>query len=360
MKHKKIGVLCHKPSFVYHNNKKEFLLDALLNWTNQSNQGKLCAIFSPEHGLEGTHEAGASVSDDLSKKWGCPVYSLHGQTRAPTRSVLSNIDVLVIDIQEVGLRCYTYLSTLKLAMQAAKENNVKVLLLERPNPIKFWGPKGPILRSDYESFVGKVYTPFMHGENVGTLAKKINECICADLTVLPCGGAVNCSDYFLSNFVPPSPNLNSIDAVQAYPMTVLIEGTNYSEGRGALYPFQQIGAPWIDAKLLAKTLNDKKLKGVFFEPVTFTPKVISGMAENPKHKNVKCGGVFMHIYDKKSASPMIVTQTILKELFVTYPQQSSLEKWGGKYAMDLLIGTDQLRKWLVGKQKPKLMKCSCG
>ncbi|KKQ33078.1 MAG: YbbC [candidate division TM6 bacterium GW2011_GWF2_37_49] len=315
----------------------------------------MCAIFSPEHGLDGTHEAGASVSDDLSKKWGCPIYSLHGQTRAPTRSMLSNIDVLIIDIQEVGLRCYTYLSTLKLALQAAKENNVKVLLLERPNPIKFWGQRGPDLQPQFESFIGKVYTKFMHGQNTGTLAKTINKCIHANLTVLPCSEQVDGQDYFLSNFVSPSPNLNSINAIQAYPMTVLIEGTNYSEGRGTLYPFQQIGAPWVDAKLLAKTLNDKKLKGVFFEQVTFTPKIIPGMAENPKHKDVECKGVFMHIYDKKNVSPMIVTQTILKELFSAYPQQSNLEKWGGKYAMDMLIGTDHLRKWLVANQQSAQM-----
>lgn len=343
--------MCHRPSVVYCNGKKEFLPDALFNWTKQSNQAKMCAVFSPEHGLYGTHEASASVGDDLSKKWGCPIYSLHGKTRAPTKEMLANIDVLIIDFQEVGLRCYTYLSTLKLAMQVAKESSVEVILLERPNPLKFWGAKGPDMNPDFESFVGKVYTPFMHGQNIGALAKQINKNIQADLTILSCDEQADKQDYFLSDFTPPSPNLNSIDAVMAYPMTVLLEGTNYSEGRGTLYPFQQIGAPWVDAQRLANNLNNKNLKGVLFEPVKFMPKIIPGMAENPKHKNIECGGIFMHVYDKKSVSPMIVTQTILKELFASYPQQSSLEKWGGKYAMDLLIGTDKLRKWLEAKQR---------
>lgn len=349
-------MLCHKPSFVYHNDKKEFLIDALFDWTQQNKHAKMCAIFSPEHGLLGTQEAAASVDNDFAAKWNCPIYSLHGQVRAPTQEMLSNLDVLIIDIQEVGMRCYTYLSTIKLALQAAKENNIQVILLERPNPIKFWGSKGPVLQSDYESFVGKVYVPFMHGQKLGKLAKQINDCIRADLTIIPCEKKSDCKDYFLSNFIPPSPNLNSIDAVYAYPMTVLIEGTNYSEGRGTLYPFQQIGAPWVDAYSLAKNLNNKNLAGIFFEPVTFTPKIIAGMAENPKHKNVECNGVFIHVYDKNKVAPLIVAQTVLKELFTAYPAKSSLEKWGKQYAIDLLIGCDDLRKWLVSAQQRAQIK----
>lgn len=325
----------------------EFLPDALLNWTKQNSDAKLCAVFSPEHGLLGNHEAAASVEGGFADQWGCPVYSLHGSTRTPTSEMLSGLDLLIVDFQEVGLRCYTYLSTLKLVMQSAKENDVDVMVLDRPNPIQFWGVRGPGLKPEFESFVGKVNVPFIHGTTIGRIAHQINNDVGAKLIVLSCAKSLDLDDHFFYDFIPPSPNLNSIDAVYAYPLTVLIEGTNYSEGRGTAYPFRQIGAPWVDGVVLAERLNSKAMPGVFFEPVTFTPKIISGVAENPKHKNVECKGVFVHIFNRRAANPITVGQTILKELFTMYSAQSGLEKWGGQYATDLLTGNDQLRKWLL-------------
>ena len=129
-----------------------------------------------------------------------------------------------------------------------------------------------------------------------------------------------------------------------YPTTVFIEGTNYSEGRGTKYPFQQIGAPWVDAEVLAKALNDKKLAGIYFEPIRFTPKTIPGMAEDPKHKNQVCCGVFVHLYDAPKAQQIEIAQTILKVLFSLYPQQSKWLKWGKPFGIDLLVGGDEWRK----------------
>lgn len=345
LSNKNFGLLCHRCSVVNNDNKIEFLPDFLYQWTkNNKHKAKLCALFAPEHGIFGTKEAYAKIDSQRKSKWVCPIYSLHGTTKHPTGKMLQNLDLLIIDLQEVGVRCYTYLSTLALSLKAAKENSIPVLLLERPNPIKFLGAHGPDLNPGFQSFVGKVDTQFIHGLTIGQIAKNLNQTIGAELTVLSCDfNEKSTAAYFMSNYIPPSPNLPTIDSIICYPLTVFIEGTNYSEGRGTLHPFEQIGAPWVDAKKLANSLNQKKLHGIYFEPVSFMPKNISGMAENPKHKNSLCHGVFLHIYDYKKLKPMTIAQTILNELFKSYPQKSSFIKFENEYFVDLLAGSDCIR-----------------
>jgi uncharacterized protein YbbC (DUF1343 family) len=377
---KNIGLLCHKCSIVNvkdskKNNLPEFLPDFLYRWTkNSDGNAKLCALFAPEHGIFGSNEAGASVKSENSSKWGVPIYSLHGSTFCPSSKMLKNLDILIIDFQEVGMRCYTYLSTLALTLKSAKDANVSVLVLERPNPIKYLGACGPKMNPKFESFLGKVNTQFIHGSTIGEIAKKLNKKIGADLTVLSCGTAqeqnttqlhvkhkqiatqkqcvtqAQIDAYFLNNYIPPSPNLPTIDSVYAYPMTVFIEGTNYSEGRGTMHPFEQIGAPWISgvggAQKLADNLNKKKLPGIYFEPISFTPKIIPGMAENPKHKDKRCHGVFLHINNRKILKPVLTAQAILRELFYAYPKQSEWLKSGNRYVIDLLAGDGLVRKKL--------------
>ncbi|MFA6990588.1 MAG: exo-beta-N-acetylmuramidase NamZ domain-containing protein [Candidatus Babeliales bacterium] len=422
LENKKFGILCHKCSVVNLDNKTEqnivaqtfatqyfatFLPDFLYNWAQNSEyNSKLCALFAPEHGIMGTQQDGAQIKSENSSKWDCPVYSLHGATKCPTPEMLKDLDLLIIDFQEAGVRCYTYLSTLALTLQAAKDCNIPVLLLERPNPIKFLGAFGPNLNPEFESFLGKVPTQFGHGSTIGEIAENLNAKIGADLTVLKCDATsfykINAPNvpargecflqaapfdtpriarhsgraakknvsnhagikltsngttpeslesvdaYFSSNFIPPSPNLPTIDSVYVYPMTVFIEGTNYSEGRGTAYPFEQIGAPWVNAKKLAANLNNKKLPGIYFEPISFTPKIIPGKAETPKHKNSLCHGVFLHIYNRKKIKPFLTTQTILKELFQAHPKQSEWIKSGNRYFIDLLAGDDSMRKIAKG------------
>ncbi len=359
LKNKKFGILCHKCSVVNLDNKTEqyfatFLPDFLYNWTQNSEyNSKLCALFAPEHGIMGTQQDGAQIKSENSSKWDCPVYSLHGATKCPTPDMLKDLDLFIIDFQEVGVRCYTYLSTMALTLQAAKDCNLPVLILERPNPIKFLGAFGPKLNPEFESFLGKVPTQFGHGSTIGQIAKNINKKIGAELTVLTCDqmpeSPESTNSYFSSNFIQPSPNLPTIESVYVYPITVFIEGTNYSEGRGTTHPFEQIGAPWVDAKKLAVKLNAKNLPGIYFEPVDFTPKIIPGKAENPKHKNSLCHGVFLHIHNIKKIKPFLTTQTIIKELFQTYPKQSELLKSGNRYLIDMLAGDDNMRKALKNK-----------
>ena len=180
LKNKRFGILCHKCSVVNpNNNSPEFLPDFLYRWTknqikNTNSNAKLCALFAPEHGILGTNQAGENVKSQNSSKWGCPVYSLHGTTKCPTPEMLKNLDLLIIDFQEVGVRCYTYLSTLALTLQAATDCNLPVLILERPNPIQIWRSFGPKLNPKFESFLGKVPTHFGHGSTIGQIAENLN------------------------------------------------------------------------------------------------------------------------------------------------------------------------------------------
>ncbi|MFH1254734.1 MAG: exo-beta-N-acetylmuramidase NamZ domain-containing protein [bacterium] len=388
LKNKKFGILCHKCSVVNlglkpgaspvgdgstssprarllngarpepvegcetQSNNLKFLPNFLYDWThNPENNSKLCALFAPEHGILGTRQDGAHVQSENSSKWDCPVYSLHGATKCPTPEMLKDLDLLIIDFQEVGVRCYTYLSTMALTLQAAKDCNLPVLILERPNPIKFLGAFGPKLNPNFESFLGKVPTQFGHGSTIGQIAENLNIKIGANLTVLKCDATPeSINAYFSSNFIPPSPNLPTIDSVYAYPMTVFIEGTNYSEGRGTDHPFEQIGAPWVDAQKFSARLNAKKLPGIYFEPISFIPKTIPGKSEAPKHKNKVCHGVFLHIHNCKRIKPFLTAQTILKELFQTYPKQSVWIKSGNRYLIDLLAGDDSMKKVLENKR----------
>lgn len=345
LKGKRFGLLCHKASCVITRGHQAFLPDVVYPWARaQNDQTRLVALFSPEHGLLGTHHDGAVVSSDVASKWGCPVYSLHGASRKPSPEMLKGLDLLVIDLQDVGLRCYTYLSTLQQMLEAAKEQDLEVLVLDRPNPLFFWDASGPMLQRSCESFVGKVYTPFVYGSTIGKLAKELNKTIEARLKVVGLIGGNSAHDcFFTEQFVAPSPNLGSLEAVHIYPITVCIEGTNYSEGRGTSYPFQQIGAPWVDSQMLADKLNSKKSSGIYFQPISFTPHIIKGKSESPKHESKQCNGVFVHIIDSEKVDPTRVARTILETLFEMYPEQSLWARSGKRYMIDLLVGTPDWR-----------------
>ncbi len=343
---KKFGLLCHKCSVAQQDGVSKFLPDILKKWADQQKKPtQLGALFSPEHGLLGTQEAFAFINSEQKSQWHCPNYSLPGSNKKPTPDMLKNLDLLIIDLQEVGTRCFTYLSSMKLVLEAAAEGKIPVLVLDRPNPLALWGAAGPDLEPEHESFLGKAQTQFLHGSTIGKIAQLMNQKIGADLKILSCSNLDD--DYFLSRaFIPPSPNIMSIDHAFAYPMTVFIEGVNYSEGRGTNYPFLQIGAPWVDAQQLALTLNQKKLPGVYFEPMSFTPRSIAGVADKPKYQDTLCHGVFIHIHNRKKIEPMLVAQTILETLFRLYPEKSQWIAYGKRYALDLLIGTSSWRKQL--------------
>lgn len=235
----------------------------------------LVALFSPEHGIRGTIRGGDAIDDDTDRGTGLPIHSLYGETRKPTPEMLEGIDVLLFDIQDVGARYYTYVSTMALGMEAAGEAGVPFVVLDRPNPIGGTHVQGNILDPAFSTFVGMFPTPMRHGMTPGELARLYRGefGVAVDLHVVPMEGWRREMLYPETGipWVPLSPNMPSVESALHYPGTCLFEGTNLSLGRGTEIPFQWIGAPWLDGELLAARLNAYGLDGVRFEAVAFTP-----------------------------------------------------------------------------------------
>jgi uncharacterized protein YbbC (DUF1343 family) len=259
----------------------------------------LNTIFAPEHGFYGNVSAGQKIADKKSEDFPT-IFSLYGKTRKPTPEMLEGLDLIIYDMQDVGARFYTYISTMGLVMEAAAEAGIHVIILDRPNPIA-GKIEGPILNMNHKSFVGMYPIPIRYGLTCGELAKIIvgEEWISAlpELTVIKMEGwkknlYFNETDLTL---IPPSPNIPDVETAVIYPGMCLIEGTNLSEGRGTLFPFKWIGAPWIDGKKLAQTMNKKQLPGIVFEPISFTPVSMQGKSLYPKYENELCHGVFCKI-----------------------------------------------------------------
>lgn len=267
---------------------------SIVDLFDQSDDFELTALYGPEHGVRGDAQAGSTVSSYIDEVTGLPVYSLYGATKKPTPDMLEDVDVLVFDIQDVGTRYYTYIYTMAYAMEAAAENGIPFVVLDRPNPQGGLRVDGPVLDPDYASFIGLYPIPLKHGMTVGELAQLFNSeyHIQADLEVVKMKGwkrSMMYEDTALP-FVMPSPNMPTTDTVNVYPATGLFEGTNLSEGRGTTKPFQLIGAPYIQAHEYAKELNDLDLPGVAFRAASFTPTF-------SKHAGKLTHGVEVYVTD---------------------------------------------------------------
>lgn len=305
---------------------------------------KLVALYGPEHGVRGSAQAGEKVDKYIDEETGLPVYSLYGDTKKPTPDMLKNVDVLVFDIQDVGTRYYTYISTMAYAMQAAHENHIPFIVLDRPDPIGGTHVEGPVLDPKYASFVGLYPIPIRHGMTVGELAGYLNNeyHIHADLTVVKMKGwkrGMSYSDTHLPCWVMPSPNMPTEDTALVYPGTGLIEGTNISEGRGTTRPFELLGAPFINGWKLAQKLNALHLPGVIFRDASFTPTF-------SKYSGQLVHGVQVHVIDKQSYEPVITGLSIIKTIHDMYPDkfQFSPEDKNGIYPFDQMVGNGWIRK----------------
>jgi uncharacterized protein YbbC (DUF1343 family) len=234
---------------------------------------RLVALFAPEHGIRGTAEPGAAVGDTVDAATGLPIYSLYGERRgAPTPAQLRDLDILVIDLPDAGTRTWTYVTTTVLSMRAARAAGKPVVVLDRPDPIGC-AVQGPVLDTAFASFIGMLPVPLRHGMTIGELARFANRelRIGADLHVVPLKGWRRC-DWFDATdlpFIRPSPNLPDLEALAWYPGTVLFEATNLSVARGTDLPFQQVGAPWLDARRVARLMGERY--GVPMSAVSFTP-----------------------------------------------------------------------------------------
>jgi uncharacterized protein YbbC (DUF1343 family) len=286
------------------------------------------ALFSPEHGIRGTQDE--QVAGGKDEATGLPIHSLYGKTKKPTAEMLKDVDVLVFDIQDIGARYYTYGTTLALVMEAAKEHDKAVLVLDRPNAIGGDAVEGPVLEEGLRgSFIGYFGIPTRHGMTIGELARLYRDefKIGARLDVVRMEGWTR-SMYFDDTGLPwvnPSPNMRSLPAAIAYPGLGALEGTNLSVGRGTEKPFVWYGAPWVDGPKVCSGLNARKLPGVRWKPVTFTPTKQPGMPVYP-HTDTLCGGIEVEIIDRAAFRPVAASLHVLDVLYRLYPKELSFGK----------------------------------
>jgi uncharacterized protein YbbC (DUF1343 family) len=307
----------------------------------------LAAIFGPQHGYR------ADVQDNMIETGhaqdstrGVPLYSLYSETREPTAEMLDGLDVLVIDLQDVGSRIYTFVYTMANCLRACRKHGVPVIVTDRPNPIGGEQIDGPMLVDGFESFVGQFPIPMRHGMTIGELARFFNDGfgIGADLTVVPMDDWARPMYYEDTRlpWVMPSPNMPTVEAAVVYPGTVLFEGTNVSEGRGTTRPFELIGAPWVDAEALADTLAAHNLPGVHIRPAVFEPTF-------QKHAKHACGGCQIHVLNRGEFRVVTTAVAVLVEMRAQNPgrfqwREPPYEYELTKLPFDILAGSSELRK----------------
>lgn len=308
---------------------------------------RLAALFGPEHGARGEAQAGSRVASGTDPRLGIPVFSLYGDTRKPSPEMLLDpdgkgpLDVLVFDIQDVGTRAYTYISTLACCLEACAEAGIECVVLDRPNPLGGISMEGPVLEyPEQSSFVGLYPIPARHGMTVGELALLWNDRFLAKrarLTVVPMDGWRRGMWFDETGlpWVPPSPNMPTLETAIVYPGQVLLEATNVSEGRGTTKPFELFGAPWADGRALAERLNALGLPGAAFREAWFTPA-------SSKYQGELCGGAQIHVLDRRAYRAFETTLHAIRALLDLYPERFEFRA----AAFDRLAGTRAVREAL--------------
>jgi len=306
----------------------------------------LAAIFGPQHGFRSDVQDNMVETphgDDPSRR--VPVYSLYSETREPTAEMLRGIDVVVIDLQDIGARIYTYIYTMANCLRACGRHGIPVIVCDRPNPINGVDVEGALLSAGYESFVGLFPIPMRHGMTIGELAALFNQRfdLGATLEVVRMEGWRREMYADASNlpWVMPSPNMPTLETAVVYPGTVLFEGTMLSEGRGTTRPFELVGAPWIEAERFARDMNALGLPGAFFRPAVFEPTF-------QKHAKRTCGGCQIHVTDRAAFKPVLTGAALIQMFRQFDPQQFAwrqppYEYEHDKLPIDILAGSDRLR-----------------
>jgi uncharacterized protein YbbC (DUF1343 family) len=311
----------------------------------------LAAILAPEHGFRGTVEAGAKVKDGKDPGTGVPVLSLYGATRKPTPAMLKGIELLVFDIQDIGVRYYTYISTMALAMQAAAEAKIPFLVLDRPNPLGGEDVAGFMMEPGLVSFVGQVGVPQVHGLTVGELARMIKEermlsgLDALDLRILAMEGWKRAMRWPETErpWVKTSPNIPSFETALVYAGIGLIEGFSANEGRGTDLPFLRLGAPWVQAKRMTDRLNAAGLSGVRFEPAAYVPRPLPGIANQPAFEGETVRGIRIVVTDHTAFRP-VETGTHVLAALAAEARAAGRPVIDKAQMMDRLSGTKRLRQ----------------
>jgi len=319
LKEKRVGLITNHTGRLSNG---EYLVDVLL-----SRGINVVAMFGPEHGIRGEAAAGEKVADAKDVRTGIPVFSLYGSTQKPAPAMLQDLDVLIYDIQDVGARFYTYISTMGLAMEAAAERGIPFIVLDRPNPLGGELVDGPMMEDSLRSFVGMYPLPVVYGLTCGELALMIQgegwlgKQKGCDLAVIPMEGwrrSMRWKETEL-RWIPPSPNIPTPHIALIYPATCILEATNVSEGRGTDNPFATIGAPFVDGEILSGAMNGLGLPGVIFHPTSFTPTT-------SKFKGVRCAGVSIEVNDPSIYEPSLIAFCLLNQLRVLHPDQLTLSR----------------------------------
>jgi uncharacterized protein YbbC (DUF1343 family) len=337
---KRVGVVCNPASI-------DAAFGHIVDRIASHPRARLHAIFGPQHGFrsdaqENMIETG-HARDEVRR---VPVYSLYSETREPTAAMLEGLDALVVDLQDVGTRIYTYIYTMVHCLIACRRHGVKIIVCDRPNPIGGLDVEGPMLVPGFESFVGMYPIPMRHGMTIGELARLFNDhfAISADLDVVPMGGWRRdmYADVTGLPWVMPSPNIPTLDTAIVYPGTVLFEGTSVSEGRGTTRPFELVGQPGIAAERFAEGLNRLGLPGVHFRPALFEPTF-------HKHARQGCGGCQIHVLDRARFRPVLTGTALIAGFRNADPgrfrwRDPPYEYEQHKLPIDILAGTPELRE----------------
>jgi uncharacterized protein YbbC (DUF1343 family) len=314
------------------------------------------AIFGPQHGFHSTLQDNmieTAHAEDKCRR--VPVYSLYSETREPTREMLEGLDALVIDLQDVGTRVYTFIYTMSNCLKAAARVGLPVIVCDRPNPVGGVEVEGPMLRAGFESFVGLFPIALRHGMTMGELARLFNDTfgLGADLTVVPMEGWTRemYGDDAGMPWVMPSPNMPTLDTAIVYPGQVLFEGTQLSEGRGTTRPFELVGAPWINAHQFAQRMNAYGFEGVRFRPAQFEPTF-------QKQARETCGGCQVHVLDRAAFKPVLATAALLREFHAADPERFAwrdppYEYEKIKLPIDILAGSTSLREQVEAHADPR-------
>ncbi|MBI5080538.1 MAG: DUF1343 domain-containing protein [Chloroflexi bacterium] len=337
VKNKRVGLVSHSAAILPDlTDSLEALMHTGVNIT---------ALFGPEHGYQGAAADAAAVGNSLEARFGLPIFSLYGNIREPNAEMLQNVDVLIVDLQDIGTRFYTFITTMVNVLRGAAKNQKEVVVLDRPNPINGVTIEGPMVKAGYESFIGIGGLPVRHGLTIGELALFMNEEIGAALTVIEMDGWKRAM-WFDGTGLPwaaTSPAMPHLATMTLFPGMCLFEGTNLSEGRGTSLPFEICGAPWLNKYELAQTLNDLNINGARFRPIRFMPVA-------HRFANEECEGVQVYVTKREAFEAFATGVHIVKAC-----REQNREKFkfldssweGAKPHFDLLAGTPQVREKLL-------------
>jgi uncharacterized protein YbbC (DUF1343 family) len=340
LKGARVGLVCNQASV---NHQLHHAADLF----HEHSQIDLRAFFGPQHGIRGdVQDNMIETGHTVDRETGLPIHSLYSETREPTEAMMKDLDVVVVDMQDVGCRIYTFAYTMANCMSAAKRFGKKVIVCDRPNPINGVLVAGNVLEPEQASFVGQFAIPTRHGMTLGELATMFNKHfqIDCDLEVIKMAGwqRRHWLDETDAPWVMPSPNMPTLDSATVFPGTVHFEGTQLSEGRGTTRPFELVGAPYIDAEEYARHLNALSLAGVFFRSCIFRPTF-------QKHAGVSCGGVQIHVTDRNEFEPVTAGIALVKAVYELYLDEFRWKAPPYEYVydrnpFDVIAGTSSIRE----------------